>query len=292
MELPKHCPRWQSTPVAHACLSLFVIVSLKMATGCCGVKRQKVSVPTEKDETENKDRPSSSQNSNNRGHSNHVGNGKVVSIPRNRINGYNHVPDKTQRVVCPEMCYFCFDVLTRRLHSVEMPKTPLKFTDAPFPLFVTWKIDNERKLRGCIGTFTAMNLHDGLREYAVSSAFKDSRFPPINREELSRLHCSVSLLRHFEQAKDHQDWEVGKHGIRIEFYNEKGTRKTATYLPEVASEQRWDRIQTIDSLLRKGGYKSSITNEFRKTVSVTRYQSEKLSISYAEYISNRKNGYF
>lgn len=120
-----------SSAVAHAYLSLFVNVSLKMATGCCGVKRQKVSVPTEKDETENKDRPSSSTNSNNRGHSNHVGNGKVVSIPRNRINGYNHVPDKTQRVVCPEMCYFCFDVLTRRLHSVEMPKTPLKFTDAP-----------------------------------------------------------------------------------------------------------------------------------------------------------------
>lgn len=31
--------------------------------------------------------------------------------------------------------------------------------------------------------------------------------------------------------------QVGKNGIRIEFVNEKGHKKTATYLPEVATEQ-------------------------------------------------------
>ena len=36
------------------------------------------------------------------------------------------------------------------------------------PLFVTWKIGKDKRLRGCIGTFTALNLHDGLREYAIS----------------------------------------------------------------------------------------------------------------------------
>ena len=32
-------------------------------------------------------------------------------------------------------------------------------------------------------------------------------------------------------------FQVGTHGIRIEFLNEKGHKKTATFLPEVASEQ-------------------------------------------------------
>ena len=32
-------------------------------------------------------------------------------------------------------------------------------------------------------------------------------------------------------------YKVGIHGIRIEFLNEKGHKKTATYLPEVATEQ-------------------------------------------------------
>lgn len=31
--------------------------------------------------------------------------------------------------------------------------------------------------------------------------------------------------------------QVGVHGIRIEFFNEKGSKRTATYLPEVAKEQ-------------------------------------------------------
>ncbi|XP_018395207.1 PREDICTED: ubiquitin-like-specific protease ESD4, partial [Cyphomyrmex costatus] len=65
----------------------------------------------------------------------------------------------------------------------------------------------------------------------------DSRFNPITRDELSRLHVSVSILRHFEDGVDYLDWEVGVHGIRIEFHNEKGNKRTATYLPSVAMEQ-------------------------------------------------------
>lgn len=74
-------------------------------------------------------------------------------------------------------------------------------------------------------------------EVFIFSAIKDSRFSPITREELTKLHVSVSILRHFEDGADFKDWEVGVHGIRIEFYNEKGSKRTATYLPEVATEQ-------------------------------------------------------
>lgn len=36
---------------------------------------------------------------------------------------------------------------------------------------------------------------------------------------------------------------MGVHGIRIEFFNEKGSKRTATYLPEVAKEQgKWNRV--------------------------------------------------
>lgn len=73
--------------------------------------------------------------------------------------------------------------------------------------------------------------------FCPRSACSDSRFSPITMDELSKLHVSVSLLRHFEDGADYRDWEVGVHGIRIEFYNEKGNKRTATYLPEVASNQ-------------------------------------------------------
>ncbi|XP_062820071.1 nuclear protein AMMECR1 isoform X1 [Anolis carolinensis] len=194
-------------------------------------------------------------------------------------------------VVSAEMCCFCFDVLYCHLYGYQPPRSP-RFTNEPYPLFVTWKIGREKRLRGCIGTFSAMNLHSGLREYTLTSALKDSRFPPMTRDELPRLFCSVSLLTNFEDVCDYLDWEVGVHGIRIEFINEKGSKRTATYLPEVAKEQGWDHIQTIDSLLRKGGYKVPITNDFRKTIKLTRYRSEKMTLSYTEYLAHRQHHHF
>ncbi len=71
----------------------------------------------------------------------------------------------------------------------------------------------------------------------IYSAMKDSRFNPVARDELPRLHVSVSILCHFEDAAGFLDWEIGVHGIRIEFFNERGVKKTATYLPEVPPEQ-------------------------------------------------------
>jgi AMME syndrome candidate gene 1 protein len=89
---------------------------------------------------------------------------------------------------------------------------------------------------------------------------------------MSKLNCSVSLLTNFEPAKSWNDWHIGTHGIRIEFLNEKGQKKSSTYLPEIASEQNWDHTETIDSLLRKGGYKATITNDLRNQLSVVRFE--------------------
>lgn len=72
------------------------------------------------------------------------------------------------------------------IHFVSFPHSPL---------FVTWKIGRDQRLRGCIGTFSELNLHSGLKEYALTSALKDSRFDPISRDELPRLTVSVSILQ-------------------------------------------------------------------------------------------------
>lgn len=188
-------------------------------------------------------------------------------------------------VACPEMCFYCFEVLKSYLNCLEAPKTP-NFCNDPFPIFVTWETAKDRRLRGCIGTFSAKNLHVGLQEYAVTSALKDSRFDPITLEELPKLRVSVSILCHFEDGSDYLDWELGVHGISIEYYSDKGVRHSATYLPEVATKQGWDQMQTIDSLLRKGGFKSTVTPEVRNAIKLTRYRSEKISVAYSEYMDH------
>ncbi|OXB83410.1 UNVERIFIED_CONTAM: hypothetical protein H355_006257 [Colinus virginianus] len=343
----------------------------KLAAGCCGVKKPKLSGSgTHSHGNQATTVPGSSsgplQNhqhtDGNNGRENvsdltlGPGNSPITRMnptsgalsPLTRPNG---TANSTKNlVVTAEMCCYCFDVLYCHLYGFPQPRLP-RFTNDPYPLFVTWKTGRDKRLRGCIGTFSAMNLHSGLREYTLTSplfvtwktgrdkrlrgcigtfsamnlhsglreytltrgvinkvitegfvgvqirqctfsslsALKDSRFPPLTREELPKLFCSVSLLTNFEDASDYLDWEVGIHGIRIEFINEKGVKRTATYLPEVAKEQDWDQIQTIDSLLRKGGFKAPITNDFRKTIKLTRYRSEKVTISYAEYMASRQH---
>ncbi|PPR92851.1 hypothetical protein GOBAR_AA27816 [Gossypium barbadense] len=173
------------------------------------------------------------------------------------------------------------------------------------PLFVTWKKvvnGGEPRLRGCIGTLEACQLINGFRDYALTSALRDRRFPPIQAKELPNLECTVSILTDYETANNYLDWEVGKHGIIIEFVDDYNSRRSATYLPEVPahegsevfllyakvqaclaariantvrtkklpypvpcnSNNGWTRVEAIDSLIRKAGFSGPITESLRK----------------------------
>ncbi|KAJ2081847.1 hypothetical protein H4R24_002054 [Coemansia sp. RSA 988] len=187
-------------------------------------------------------------------------------------------------------CAYCFSVLLSELQGGSSRDIKPGFdVDAKYPLFVTWSkqskhhnSDDDEKLRGCIGNFSAMKLGTGLREYALISALKDSRFAPISLEEIPELSCSVSLLTDFEVAENYLDWVIGKHGIWIEF-QQNGRKKTATYLPEIAQEQGWSKIEAIDNLLRKGGYQLTVTKDMRESIKLTRYQSKKAHLSYDQF---------
>lgn len=184
------------------------------------------------------------------------------------------------RAISKEMCFYCFDSLINHLDRAGSPKKP-NFTNDPYPLFVTWT-DKSDNLKGCIGTFSPTNLHKGLKEFAIESATNDTRFNPITKDEISNLKVAVSLLTNFEPAANYLDWEVGVNGIRIEFLSDRGGRRSATYLPEVASEQGWSKEEAIDSLLKKGGA-GRITQEMRDSISLTRYRSEKMKATFDDY---------
>ncbi|PAV86581.1 hypothetical protein WR25_12984 [Diploscapter pachys] len=194
----------------------------------------------------------------------------------------------------PDMAVYCFDILHAHANKQKEPPMPTSIPrHIKCPLFVTWKKGNHHHLRGCIGTFSNLSLPQGLREYAVTSAFHDSRFEPISREEISHLHCGVSLLVDFEPARDYLDWVVGIHGIRINFWDGAANRN-AVYLPEVAAEQgtkllpRWNHVETLDNLIQKGGYKGPIDEAFRRAVEVVRFQSSKYNLSYKDYANIKK----
>ncbi|KAK6527902.1 hypothetical protein TWF281_009166 [Arthrobotrys megalospora] len=152
------------------------------------------------------------------------------------------------------------------------------------PLFVTWNLVKSRgkQLRGCIGTFEPQKLDDGLASYALTSAFDDTRFNPIDIKELSSLECGVSILTDFEPASHAFDWTLGTHGLRISFTYH-GRRHGATYLPDVPVEQGWTQEETLISLMRKAGWGGKSSEWQKVNLQVTRYKGTKSSASYEEY---------
>lgn len=100
--------------------------------------------------------------------------------------------------------------------------------------FVTLKKKGE--LRGCIGRFTAdIPLYQVIRQMAIASATQDNRFLPVAINELAGLEIEISVLSPMQKINSINEIIPGKHGI----YIKKGNN-TGTFLPQVATEQRWD----------------------------------------------------
>ncbi|CAK7240853.1 MAG: hypothetical protein STHCBS139747_002303 [Sporothrix thermara] len=146
----------------------------------------------------------------------------------------------------------------------------------------------EHALRGCIGTFESLPLEEGLATYALTAALEDTRFAPISRRELPHLEVAVTLLTDFEPAPGGvEDWEIGKHGLRISF-SSNGYHYGATYLPDVAVEQGWTKEQTVLSLMRKAGWNGRRDAWRKVDLRIVRYQGRKKSLSYRKFMAWRE----
>jgi MEMO1 family protein len=105
------------------------------------------------------------------------------------------------------------------------------------------------KLRGCMGSIEARQpLYLDVIENALSAGFQDPRFQPIAAQEITHLDLEVSVLSALRRIADPTQFEVGRHGILLR----RGPCQ-ALYLPQVATEQGWNRQEALDHLCRKAG---------------------------------------
>lgn len=80
-------------------------------------------------------------------------------------------------------------------------------------------------------------------------------------------------------------WEIGKHGLRINFIHH-SQRYSATYLPDVALEQGWTKLETLVSLMHKAGWRGRDEDWEKVTdLKVVRYQGHKVSAKYADWLA-------
>jgi AmmeMemoRadiSam system protein A len=116
--------------------------------------------------------------------------------------------------------------------------------------FVTLTI--EGALRGCIGHVVGIEpLWSSVRSNAVAAAFRDPRFPPVDRYEFDRVAIEISAMSALDPLTDPGSIEIGRHGLMVEQAAARGL-----LLPQVASDRGWDSETFLAETCRKAGLES------------------------------------
>ncbi len=117
-------------------------------------------------------------------------------------------------------------------------------------VFVT--LNKNGNLRGCIGHIQPREqLFKAVVDNTINSSMNDGRFRPVSEDELSDIEIDISVLSPIKKISGAEKFIIGKHGIIIHL---EGMR--AVFLPQVATEQGWDREETLAHLCNKAGLPS------------------------------------
>ncbi len=133
---------------------------------------------------------------------------------------------------------------------------------AEMGVFVT--LHKKAELRGCIGYVEGIKpLQDAVIEMAKSAAFNDPRFAPVTSDEVDDLEIEISVLSPIKEIKNVDEIVVGKHGLIVEQGFFKGL-----LLPQVATENNWDRDEFLKHTCRKAGLPKDAWQEKNTKISI------------------------
>ncbi len=104
-------------------------------------------------------------------------------------------------------------------------------------------------LRGCIGSIHPVHpLYHAVTSSAISAAFRDLRFVPVQPEELPRLEIEISVMGPIERVATPGEIMVGRDGLIVS----RGHR-AGLLLPQVATEYGWERETFLAQTCVKAG---------------------------------------
>ncbi|VVB99506.1 Uncharacterised protein [uncultured archaeon] len=144
-------------------------------------------------------------------------------------------------------------------------------------VFVTLEAYPSHELRGCIGyPLPAKALAPSVVDCALSAAFDDSRFPPLEKRELAGCTVEVSVLTVPEEVKvkSPADYpkkiKVGRDGLIIHYGYSSGL-----LLPQVPIEWNWNETEFLEHLCEKAGLPRSMWKS--PTAKIERFEAQVFS---------------
>jgi len=138
--------------------------------------------------------------------------------------------------------------LEEKLSSdVQIPEPPTSKMYEQYGAFVTLKINGQ--LRGCIGHLVGdQPVCETVKLMAKQAGFQDPRFPPLSKQELEQVEIEISILSPITECPDLEKIEPGRHGLVVQRGMHSGL-----LLPQVATEQGWDRETFLNQTCLKAG---------------------------------------
>jgi len=104
-------------------------------------------------------------------------------------------------------------------------------------------------LRGCIGYTSATKpLYQTIRDTATLAATSDPRFRPVSADEVPKLEYEISVLSPLRRVRDVREIQVGRDGLLV-----KNGDREGLLLPQVPTEQHWDRMKFLEQTCVKAG---------------------------------------
>ena len=117
----------------------------------------------------------------------------------------------------------------------------------PRGVFVTLRKKGD--LRGCIGRMVSDEpLVRLVGIMSLQAAFNDRRFTQLTADELKDIEIEISVLTPMKRVAGADDIVVGRDGVLLTKDDH-----SAVFLPQVATEQGWNREQMLDHLCLKAG---------------------------------------
>ena len=140
---------------------------------------------------------------------------------------------------------------------------PAEFFQKRAGVFVT--IENNKQLRGCIGTYlpTKGNIAEEIIFNAISAATKDYRFNSIIKEELLYLSYTVYVLNPPEPIKNTKELNPKKYGVLV-----KSGMKSGLLLPDLGG------VDTIKQQISIACQKAGIDQEIEE-ITIYKFTVEK-----------------
>lgn len=124
------------------------------------------------------------------------------------------------------------------LDELNLPEDIPAVLSRPAGVFVSLYKNGE--LRGCIGTYKGHGpLWKSVEKMAASAALNDTRFSPLEKDELNDVTIELSVLTPARKISDVSEIETGKHGIVVA-----ASGRSGVFLPQVAARFGWD-VETL-----------------------------------------------